>query len=76
MKEKNYRSLVKSISWRVTGTIDTFIISFFITGKVTMAISISGVEIITKLLLYYFHERFWNKINFGKVKEVPTDYQI
>ncbi|HRZ97047.1 MAG TPA: DUF2061 domain-containing protein [Paludibacter sp.] len=76
MKEKNYRSLVKSISWRVTGTIDTFVISFLITGKVTTAMSISGVEIITKVLLYYFHERVWNKINFGKIKETPNDYQI
>ncbi len=76
MKEKNYRSLVKSISWRVTGTIDTFVISYIITGKVATAVSISGVEIVTKILLYYFHERAWNKINFGKVKETANDYQI
>jgi len=76
MKEKNYRSLLKSISWRVTGTIDTFVISYLITGHVKTAISISGVEIITKISLYYFHERLWNKIKIGKVSELPGDYQI
>ena len=76
MKEKNYRSLLKSISWRVTGTIDTFVISYLITGHVKTAASISGVEILTKLALYYFHERIWNKIKIGKEPEVPTDYQI
>ena len=67
MKEKNYRSLLKSISWRLTGTIDTFVISFLITGQVKTAISISGVEILTKITLYYFHERLWNRIKIGKV---------
>lgn len=76
MKEKNYRSLLKSLSWRLTGTIDTFVISFLITGQVKTAISISGVEILTKITLYYFHERLWNKIKIGKVPETPNDYQI
>ena len=76
MKDKNYRSLLKSISWRITGTIDTFVISYLITGKFTIAISISGVEILTKFTLYYFHERIWNKINIGREKPVENDYQI
>ncbi|MBV5282613.1 MAG: DUF2061 domain-containing protein [Paludibacter sp.] len=76
MKEKNYRSLLKSVSWRLTGTIDTFVISFLITGQVKTAISISGVEILTKITLYYFHERLWNKIKIGKIVETPIDYQI
>lgn len=76
MKEKNYRSLLKSISWRITGTLDTFVISYLITGHVKTAVSISGVEIITKISLYYFHERIWNKIKLGKEKETPNDYQI
>lgn len=75
MKEKSYRSLLKSISWRITGTIDTFIISFIITGQVKFALTISGVEVITKLALYYFHERIWNRIKIGKEPTEP-DYQI
>lgn len=76
MKDKSYRSLLKSISWRITGTIDTFVISYLITGKFTIAMSISGVEILTKFTLYYFHERLWNKINIGRVKEIEPDYEI
>ncbi|OIP82939.1 MAG: hypothetical protein AUK44_06725 [Porphyromonadaceae bacterium CG2_30_38_12] len=76
MKEKNYRSLLKSISWRLTGTLDTFIISYLVTGHVKLAISISGIEIVTKISLYYLHERIWNKVNIGKVHESVDDYQI
>ncbi len=76
MKEKRYRSIVKTISWRVTGTIDTFIVSYVITGKVGLAVSISAVEVFTKLILYYFHERLWNRMRFGKEKTVAPDYQI
>ncbi|WP_321313129.1 DUF2061 domain-containing protein [Halarcobacter sp.] len=74
MAEKAYRSVAKSVSWRTVGTLDTVIISYFITGNLTMAASIGSIEVFTKMALYYFHERAWNKITFGKVKE--PDYQI
>jgi uncharacterized membrane protein len=64
--EKHHRSVVKAISWRAVGTIDTILISFLITGSVKLAFSIGGIEIFTKMLLYYLHERAWNKINFGR----------
>jgi uncharacterized membrane protein len=76
MHEKPYRSVVKAISWRTVGTIDTIIVSYFITGNLVMAASIGSIEVITKMALYYFHERAWNKLSFGKVKEPTTDYQI
>lgn len=76
MHEKPYRSVVKAISWRTVGTIDTIIVSYFITGNLVMAASIGTIEVITKMALYYFHERAWNKISFGKVKEPVVDYQI
>ena len=66
MKERRYRSLVKAISWRITGTLDTFIISFLVTGKPKYAFAISSIEVFTKIFLYYFHERIWNRLNFGK----------
>lgn len=74
MKEKAYRSILKTISWRTVGTLDTIIIAYFITGDLTMAASIGSIELFTKMLLYYFHERTWNKISIGKVKE--PEYQI
>ncbi|HNX54757.1 MAG TPA: DUF2061 domain-containing protein [Prolixibacteraceae bacterium] len=76
MKEKSYRSIVKSISWRTVGTIDTIVISYIITGKPTIALSIGGVEVFTKMALYFFHERLWNRISFGKEKLSEVDYQI
>ncbi len=75
MHEKAYRSVVKSISWRVLGTLDTMIISYIITGNLIMAASIGSIEVVTKMFLYYIHERSWNKISLGKVK-VENDYQI
>jgi len=60
------RSLIKSITWRVVASADTFLIAWFITGKISWASSIASLEIITKTFLYYFHERGWNNIFRGK----------
>jgi len=76
MSEKSYRSIAKSVSWRTIGTIDTVVIAFLITGKAEIAISIGGIEVFTKMALYYLHERTWNRINFGRIKSSDTDYQI
>ncbi len=64
--EKPLRSVVKSVSWRVIGTLDTILISWLITGQVTLALSIGTIELFTKMLLYFFHERIWNLISWGK----------
>ena len=55
-------SILKSISWRILGTIDTMIISYLLTGNVKVALSIGSVEVVSKMILYYFHERAWNKL--------------
>ena len=73
--EKHYRSLIKAISWRCTGTLDTFIVSWIITGQLELALSIGLVEVFTKMILYYGHERLWNKITWGKEKAAP-EYTI
>jgi len=69
MADKHYRSFVKGISWRITGSIDTLIISYFITGKLKWALGIMSVEFFTKVALYYGHERVWEKLSFGRVQE-------
>lgn len=61
--DKPIKSFMKSVSWRIVGTLDTMIISYFITGKLTLAVSIGSVEVITKTILYYFHERMWAHIH-------------
>jgi len=64
--EKPVRSIVKALSWRIVGTLDTLVVSYFVTGKIVLAASIATVDFLTKLLLYFFHERIWNKIKWGK----------
>jgi adenylylsulfate kinase len=64
--DSNTRSLVKAASWRALGTLDTFILSWLITGEVKLAAAIGGSEIFTKMFLYWLHERGWNKIKWGK----------
>jgi len=76
MHDKPYRSVVKALSWRLTGTLDTIVISFLISGKIKVALSIGVVELFTKLTLYYLHERAWNRISFGRVKEKSPEYAI
>jgi uncharacterized membrane protein len=66
MKATKTRSAVKAITWRMTGTADTFLISLLITKKPIVAVSIASFEVITKTFLYYFHERIWNKISWGR----------
>lgn len=55
-------SLMKTVSWRIVGTIDTIIISYFFTGKLTVALGIGGFEVLSKMVLYYLHERAWIRI--------------
>jgi uncharacterized membrane protein len=63
------RHLLKTISWRIIGTIDTMILSWIITGSWRWGLAIGGTEVITKMVLYYFHERVWYKyIKFGVEK--------
>ena len=64
--EKPIRSVAKAISWRVIGTLDTLLISYILTGEVAIAASIASIDFITKMFLYFFHERLWNRINWGK----------
>lgn len=55
------RHMAKTITWRIVGTIDTILISWYITGSPLIGASIGGVEVFTKMILYYFHERIWYK---------------
>ena len=64
--ERHSRSIVKAVSWRVLGTIDTILISWLISGELTIAFSIGTFELLTKTFLYYFHERMWSGIRWGK----------
>ena len=67
------RSLLKTLSWRTIASLDTFPITWLVTGSPTAGLTVSGLEIITKMCLYYFHERAWIRNKYGidsKVKKV------
>lgn len=64
-KNSNTRHLYKTISWRFIGTIDTVLLGWLITGDSAIGLKIGGVEILTKIILYYAHEKIWYRIDFG-----------
>jgi uncharacterized membrane protein len=61
----HFRSLSKSISWRIIGTLDTILIALFYTNDPTSAFAIGGTETFSKIFLFYLHERVWHKIKWG-----------
>ncbi len=66
--EKPIRSVVKALSWRLVGTIDTFVVSYLVLGKESLGDAgwITLIDFINKMILYFFHERVWNKIKWGR----------
>ncbi|WP_373517684.1 DUF2061 domain-containing protein [Pricia sp.] len=64
--EQPVRSIAKAISWRVIGTLDTLFISYLLTGEAAIAASIASIDFVTKMFLYFFHERIWNNIGWGR----------
>ena len=64
--DSHKRSLLKSVSWRITGSLDTLVLCYFLTGSLEMAASISATEVLTKIVLFYGHERVWLRVPFGR----------
>ena len=73
--ETKRRSFFKVISWRITATVTTMLISFLITGALDMALKIGIFEVIAKIVLQYLHERVRTKVKFG-LHSTAKDYQI
>jgi hypothetical protein len=63
--DSGYRSLAKAVSWRITGSIDTFLVAWIITGQATLAGGIATFEFLSKTILYWLHERVWLRISWG-----------
>ncbi|MGI0107089.1 DUF2061 domain-containing protein [Salinimicrobium sp. WS361] len=59
------RHFAKTISWRIVGTVDTMLLAWIITGNPVTGLKIGLAEVVTKMLLYYFHERAWYRIDYG-----------
>ena len=64
------RHILKAVTWRILGTLDTIMLSWLITGNALTGLKIGLAEVVTKMVLYYFHERIWFKINLSKSGKV------
>lgn len=64
--DSHLRSLLKAVSWRFVGGLDTFLRSWLFTGRLEYAVSITGAETITKIILFYLHERAWRLVKWGR----------
>ncbi|RCW90269.1 DUF2061 domain-containing protein [Winogradskyella arenosi] len=65
IKSSNKRHILKTFSWRAVGTVDTFVLGWIVTGNPLIGLKIGGAEVVTKMLLYFVHEKFWYRIDFG-----------
>jgi uncharacterized membrane protein len=66
MSDSTTRSIAKTISWRVTGSGATFLISYGVSGNLSVAGTIAVIQLTANTVLYFIHERIWNKIGWGK----------
>jgi uncharacterized membrane protein len=72
--ETRLRSVAKAISWRAGGTLVTFVIALVVSGNFNIAAKVGLLDTFVKIGAFYFHERLWHRVNFGKIK--PPEYQI
>lgn len=68
LKKNKYRHLIKTFSWRFIGTLDTIVLGWLFTGSPTIGLKIGIIEVLSKMILYYAHEKLWYKLNFGLEK--------
>ena len=69
--ERKRRTATKALSWRILATLTTVTIVFVITGELGLTVAVGGFDVVLKMILYYFHERGWNRIRWGKRKVSP-----
>ena len=65
-RETNLRSVIKAVSWRALATLTTFCLVWVFTGKIELALTVGGLEVVLKMLIYFFHERGWNRVRWGR----------
>lgn len=75
--DSNSRSIAKAVSYRLLGSISTALIVFVFSGNAKVSVGVGALDVVTKLALYYIHERLWNHIPYGQSKVPPQpDYEI
>lgn len=69
-RESQLRSILKAITYRITGTITTGLITYFVTGELMLALAVGGLEPFVKILVYYVHERLWARVPIGTIRRI------
>jgi len=72
--ESHVRTITKTLSWRFVATLVTFSVAWLVTGKLTFAVEIGVADTLIKLGAYYFHERLWIRVKFGRLRK--PEYEI
>jgi uncharacterized membrane protein len=67
------RHVLKTITWRIVGTIDTILIGWVVSGDPMVGLTIGSFEVVTKMILYFIHERLWYKINIGVKRDENSE---
>lgn len=63
------RHIYKTLTWRLIGTLDTVLLGWIVSGDPTVGLTIGSLELVTKMILYYLHERVWYRVDFGVERE-------
>lgn len=74
-RESTLRSLLKAITYRITGTVTTASLTFVVTGDVSMALTVGGIEPFVKIGIYYLHERAWQRVPIGSVRRLLVAFR-
>jgi len=70
VRENKMRHLAKTVTWRMVGTADTMVLAWLLTGNPLTGVKIGLAELLTKMILYYIHERIWYRIDYGLIDRV------
>jgi uncharacterized membrane protein len=70
-KQSRIRHLAKTVTWRLVGTVDTILLGWLVSGDATIGLTIGGLEMVTKMVLYYLHERAW--FRYGRLGREEND---
>jgi uncharacterized membrane protein len=73
--ETQSRSIAKAVSYRILGSAVTGLIFFVLTGKAKLSLGATGLDVVLKILAYWFHERIWDRIHYGRAVK-PPEYEI
>lgn len=69
-KESHIRSVIKGLTWRIIASATIFVITYFTTGEMSTAITVTSIEFPVKLFIYYLHERLWQNVPRGSIRQM------